>query len=62
MSTNPNNLEWEISITLGDFADDYDIPGIAADLRARGVTRVDDVDAVTYRAILKRHDRTEETP
>jgi hypothetical protein len=55
-----DRLAREVSITLGDHAGDFDIPGIVADIRkqAGNVVSVDDVDRDDYWRIVGNHDLT----
>ncbi|MGW2213217.1 hypothetical protein [Streptomyces sp. NPDC001781] len=49
----------QVSTTLGDHIEDYDIDAIVADLGAAGAKNsVDDVDSDTYWNIVRKHDRT----
>jgi hypothetical protein len=57
---NAESLAYQISLTLGDHADDFDIPAIEKDLRAMGATNVDAVDTEAYWAIVERHDVSQE--
>lgn len=55
------SLAYQISLTLGDHAGDYDIPAIESDVRGLGVTTdIDEVESAAYWEIVKRHDRTGE--
>lgn len=54
------DLAYQISLTLGDHADDYDIPAIITDLRKThpGLGNIDDIASAAYWEAVKRHDRT----
>jgi outer membrane receptor protein involved in Fe transport len=53
------DIAQQVSTTLGDHVEDYDIDAIVDDLGAAGVkTSVDDVDHDTYWGIVRKHDRT----
>lgn len=56
MQGQDESLAYQISLTLGDRADDYDIPAIEKDVRALGAPDVDSVGTVVYWAIVERHD------
>ncbi|MFJ9420731.1 hypothetical protein [Streptomyces sp. NPDC101249] len=54
-------LAHQVSLTLGDHADDYDIDGIIdalADAHDGELTSIDDVDSAAYWEIVKTHDTT----
>jgi hypothetical protein len=56
---NRQDIAHQVSTTLGDHADDYDINAIVDDLGQAGVeSSVDDVDSDTYGGIVRKHDRT----
>lgn len=53
------DLAYQVSLTLGDNAGDFDIEAIVADLMSgRLITSVDEIDSDTYWTIVNRHDRT----
>ncbi|MEU6552131.1 hypothetical protein ABZ915_17870 [Streptomyces sp. NPDC046915] len=54
---NRTQIAHEVSLTLGDFPDSFDMEGILDDLSEAGVTdSVDDIDSDTYWEIVRRHD------
>lgn len=56
---NRTAIAHQVSLTLGDHTEDYDIDAIVTDLGEAGVkSSVDDVDSDTYWAIVERHDTT----
>ncbi|GAA1011541.1 hypothetical protein ACFQWA_27905 [Streptomyces thermogriseus] len=58
------DLAYQVSLTLGDHADDYDIDGIVKDLlnvHDGELTSIDDVDSELYWDIVKKHDATAPT-
>ncbi|WP_331738838.1 hypothetical protein [Embleya sp. NBC_00896] len=52
-------LEYQVSLTLGLHAEEFDIPGIVADLIAdhNSIQSVDDVDSDDYWDVVREHDR-----
>lgn len=53
------DLAYQVSLTLGDNAGDFDIEAIVADLMSgRLITSVDEIDSDTYWTIVNQHDRT----
>jgi hypothetical protein len=54
---NRTEIAQQVSTTLGDFVDDYDMDAILDDLIDADVTdSIDDVDTTTYWEIVRRHD------
>ena len=56
-----SSLEQQLSLALGGCAEDYDIPGIAADIRRvyGPVTSINEIHGPAYWAIVERHEMTE---
>jgi hypothetical protein len=55
---NRQDIAHQVSLTLGDHADDYDIDAIVNDLAEAGVeSSVDDVDSDTYWGVVRKYDR-----
>lgn len=55
------DIAHQVSITLGDHADDYNIDGIVDDLIAShdgALDSIDDFDSQSYWAIVETHDTT----
>ncbi|MET8746367.1 hypothetical protein [Streptomyces sp. NPDC004728] len=62
---NRQDIAHQVSTTLGDHADDYDIDGIVDDLvAAHGgqISSIDDFDSESYWAIVETHDTTADEP
>jgi hypothetical protein len=58
---NRTDLAYQISLTLGDHADDFDIDAILDDLIANHdgpLISIDDIDSGTYWATVEKHDTT----
>jgi len=58
---NLQDIAHQVSTTLGDHADDYDIDAIVDDLIAAhdgDLTSIDDFDSQSYWAIVETHDIT----
>ncbi len=57
MTTN-EELTGQVSVTLGDHVEDFDVAAIVQDIREEygPAPSVDDVPAEDYSAILERHD------
>jgi hypothetical protein len=53
---NRTEIAHQVSLTLGDHADSFDMDGILDDLAEAGVTSVDDIDPDAYWKIVERHD------
>jgi hypothetical protein len=54
---NRQDIAHQVSLTLGDRPEDFDIDAIVNDLGEAGVkTSVDDVDSDTYWDIVRKHD------
>lgn len=55
MSTYGSIME-DVKAYLGEYLDDFDIDGIVSDIRAAGVTDIDDMDGDDFQAIIQAHD------
>lgn len=56
MTDTRTHLAYQVSLTLGDYPDDFDIDGIVDEIRElSGATDVDQVEPQTYWAIVERH-------
>lgn len=60
--TNTKELEHQVSLTLGDHIEDFDIPAIVRDLIAAApggtLGNIDDVEHDAYWAIVSKHDQS----
>ena len=52
------SINEDVKAYLGDYAEDFDIDGIITDIRAAGVTDVDDMDEDAFQAIVRAHDES----
>lgn len=52
------SIKEDVKAYLGDYMDDYDIDAIVSDIRAAGVTDIDDIDPDDFQAIVKAHDES----
>ena len=50
------SIREDVKAYLGDDAEDFDIDGIVSDIRAAGVTDIDDMGEDDFQAIVKAHD------
>lgn len=54
---NRTEIAYQVSLTLGDHAESFDMDGILDDLAKAGVeTSVDDIESDAYWAIVEQHD------
>jgi hypothetical protein len=54
---NRTEIAHQVSTTLGDHSESFDMEGILDDLAKAGVeTRIDDIDSDVYWAIIEQHD------
>jgi len=54
------SIKDDVKAYLGDYMDDYDISAIVSDIRAAGVTDIDDMDPDDFQAIIQAHDNNAE--
>ena len=52
------SIREDVKAYLGDDAEDFDIDGIVSDIRAAGVTDIDDMGEDDFQAIVKAHDES----
>ena len=52
------SIEEDVKAYLGDYIDDFDVDGIVSDIRAAGITDVDDMDEDDFQAIVTAHDES----
>ena len=50
------SIREDVKAYLGDYAEDFDIDGMVSDIRAAGVTDIDDMDEGDFQDIVKAHD------
>ena len=50
------SIKDDVEAYLGEYLDDFDIDGIVSDIRAAGVTDIDDMGEDDFQAIVKAHD------
>lgn len=56
---NRNDIAYQISTTLDDYADDYNIDAIVDEIEKRhGLVDIDSIDSTEYWEIVERHDTT----
>ena len=53
------SIEEDVKAYLGDYAGDFDIDGIISDIRAAGVTDVDDMDEDDFQTIIQARDMSD---
>ena len=54
------SIKEDVKAYLGDDAEDFDIDGIVSDIRAAGITDIDDMDPDDFQAIIQAHDNNAE--
>ena len=54
------SIKDDVKAYLGDYMDDYDIDAIISDIRAAGVTDIDDMDPDDFQNIIQAHDNNAE--
>lgn len=52
------SIREDVKAYIGDDVDDFDIDGIVSDIRAAGVTDIDDMDEGGFQAIVQAHDES----
>ena len=52
------SIKEDVKAYLGDDVEDFDIDGIIIDIRAAGITDIDDMDEDDFQAIVKAHDES----
>ena len=50
------SIREDVEAYLGEYVDDFDIDGMVSDIRAAGVTDIDDMDEDDFQDIVKAHD------
>ena len=54
------SIKEDVKAYLGEYVDDFDIDGIISDIRAAGVTDIDDMDPDDFQEIIQAHDESAE--
>ena len=54
------SIREDVKAYLGDYVEDFDIDGIISDIRAAGVTDIDDMDEDDFQTIIQAHDNSAE--
>ena len=52
------SIKEDVKAYLGDDVEDFDIDGMVSDIRAAGVTDIDDMDEDDFQDIVKAHDES----
>ena len=52
------SIREDVKAYLGDEVEDFDLDGIVSDIRAAGVTDIDDIGEDDFQAIVKAHDES----